>query len=363
MITSTAVLVHPAFVGFLVTLLAGVGIIATRRWHAAATADSKVGPQKFHDSSMTPRIGGLAVLAGYWAAVSVSAPPARNLLLVAGVSAGLALLGGLVEDLTKRVRPATRLIATVLAGLTFCLLTGYVVRRVEMAVVDDFLTAPVIALGFTVFAMAGMAHAINMIDGFHGLAVGTAIILLIAFSFVCLRVGDDTLALFCLTVIGVLAGFAVLNFPFGSMFLGDGGAYFVGIVLACVAVMVPVRNPDVSPWISIVVLAYPLMEAAASCIRKIRAGVSPFKPDRRHLHMLVYERLGTKIANAAGAGRFANPVTGMLMWSQSLASLMAVVLIAPTREWSVLACVLLVTLYVTLYRKLTRMPLHDRLSR
>ncbi len=352
-----AVLVHPAFVGFIVTLLAGVGIIATKRWHSAATADSQAGPQKFHDSSTTPRIGGLAVLAGYWAAVSVSAPPARDLLLGAGVSAGLALLGGLAEDFTKRAHPAARLIATTFAGLTFCLLTGYVVWRVEMAVVDDFLAVPLIALGFTVFAIAVLAHAINMIDGFHGLAVGTAIILLIAFSFVCLRVGDDVLALFCLIVIGVLAGFAVLNFPFGYIFLGDGGAYFVGIVLAGVAVMVPMRNPGVSPWISIVVLAYPLMEVAVSSIRKIRAGTSPFKPDRRHLHMLVYEHLGTRIAKAAGAGHLANPVTGMLMWSMPLASLIAVEWLALSREWSLLAVVLLLALYVTAYRKLARMPL------
>ena len=361
MITATAVLGHPAVVGFIVTLLVGVGIIVTKRWHSAVTADSQAGPQKFHDSSTTPRIGGLAVLAGYWAAVSVSAPPTRGLLLGAGVSAGLALLVGLTEDLTKRVHPVVRLIATTLAGLAFCLLTGYVVRRVEMAVVDDFLVVPLIALGFTAFAIAGMAHAINMIDGFHGLAVGTAIILLIAFSFVCLRAGDDALALFCFIVIGVLAGFVVLNFPFGSIFLGDGGAYFVGIVLACVAVMVPVRNPGVSPWISIVVLAYPLMEAAVSSIRRARAGISPLKPDRRHLHTLVYERLGTRIANAAGAGRLANPVTGMLMWSLSLASLLAVELLTPSREWSFLAVVLLLALYVTAYRKLARMSLHGSL--
>ena len=356
-------LVHPAVVGFIVTLLAGAGIVVTKRWHSATTADSETGPQKFHDSAATPRIGGLAVLAGYGVAVSVSAPPARDLLLGVGISAGLALLGGLAEDLTKKVHPATRLITTTLAGLTFCLLTGYVVRHVEIVGVDDFLAIPVIALGFTVFAMAGMAHAINMIDGFHGLAAGTAVILLIAFSFVCLKAGDDTLAGFCLTVIGVLAGFAVLNFPFGYIFLGDGGAYFVGIVLAGVAVMVPMRNPGISPWISIVVLAYPLMETAASFIRKIRAGANPFKPDRRHLHMLVYECWGTRIAKAAGVERLANPVTGMLMWSQSVASLMAVALIAPSREWSLLACALLAALYMTAYRKFAGIPLHDRLSR
>lgn len=358
-----AALAHPALVGFAVTALVGFAIVATRRLHSATTADRGAGPQKFHDSSTTPRIGGLAVLVGYGAAISVSPAPARDLLLGAGAGAGLALLGGLAEDFTRRVHPAIRLTATVLAGLAFCLLTGYVVDRVELALVDDLMAVPVVALGFTALAMAVMAHAINMIDGFHGLAAGTAMILLSAFLVVCLAAGDGDLVLLCLVGIGVVAGFAVLNFPFGRMFLGDGGAYFVGLMLACIAVMMPARNPEISPWISLVVLAYPLLEVAFSFVRKVCAGASPFRPDRRHLHMLAYERLGTRLAHAAGAARLANPVTGMLMWSGPLASLLAVTLIAPHRKWAVLACVLLSTLYVMVYWKLARMSSPDVPSR
>ena len=356
MITGIVPLALPLLLGCTVTLLAGAGIIATKRWHLRITADSNTGTQKFHASPSIPRIGGRAVLAGYWAAVSVSAPPARGLLLAAGLSGGLALLGGLAEDLSRRISSLTRLIATRLAGLTFCLLTGYMVERVEIAVVDEFMTVPLVALGFTAFAMGGVAHAVNMIDGFHGLAAGTAIILLIAFSLVAFRAGDDTLVLFCLVAIGVLTGFAVLNFPAGSIFLGDGGAYFAGFLLACVAVMMPMRNPDVSPWISIVVLAYPLMETAVSFVRKMHAGTSPLEPDGRHLHMLVYEHMGTRIAKATGASaQLANPVTGMLTWSQPLASLVAVALIAPTQNSALLACALLAMFYIAVYRTLSRL--------
>ena len=342
--------------GSTVTLLTGAGIIATKRWHSRITADGNIGTHKFHDSPTIPRVGGLAVLAGYWASVSVSAPPARGLLLAAGLSAGLALLGGLAEDLTGRISPITRLITTMLAGLTFCFLTGYMVQRVEIAVIDDFMTAPIVALGFTAFAMGGVAHAVNMIDGFHGLATGTTIILLIAFSLVASQAGDLTLVWFCLAVIGVLAGFAVLNFPLGSIFLGDGGAYFAGFVLACVAVMVPMRNPEVSPWISIVVLAYPLMETAVSFVRKIHAGTSPLEPDGRHLHMLIYRHLATRLVHAAGAPRrLASPATAALAWSLPLASLIAVAMITPTRASAWLACALLAALYVAVYWPLSRL--------
>lgn len=356
MTDTTAALTSSLVLGCVVTVLAGAGIIATRHWHARVTADGNAGPQKFHDAAAIPRVGSLAVLAGYWVGAGVSPPPVRDLLLAAGLSAGLAMLGGLAEDLTGRIRPVLRLTATILAGLAFCLVTGYAVQRVEIAVIDEFMAIPFVALAFTAFAMGGVAHAINMVDGFHGLATGTTILLLIAFSLVSFRAGDHTLVFFCVVVIGVLAGFTVLNFPGGRILLGDGGAYFAGMVLACVAVMVPMRNPGVSPWVSIVVLAYPVMETAVSFARKVRAGASPFEPDGRHLHMLVHEVLATRLAKPIGpAAQLANPVTGALVWILPLASLVAVALIAPTRDQALLACVLFAALYIAIYWPLSRL--------
>ncbi len=344
---------HPAAVGFFVSLIVAAALVATKRWHAARTGDSGAGPHKFHDSPTTPRVGGLALLSGYGAAVAVSASPARELLLAAGAAAAVGLLGGLAEDLTKRVHKTVRFVGTSLAGLAFCLLSGHAITRVEIPAVDDALrAAPAIAIALAVLAVAGTAHAINMIDGFHGLAPGTAVILLAAFRLVSLRAGDESLAMFCLAVIGVACGFAALNFPLGALFLGDGGAYFLGVLVAVVAVMVPARNPGVSPWVSLVVLAYPLTEAAVSVIRKLRAGGSPFDPDRRHLHMLVYERLTRKGLGGRRAARLANPATGALLWSNPLLSLGAVALMPLERSYAIAALALLVCFYLACYRRL-----------
>ena len=344
---------HPAVVGFFVSLVVASAIVATKRWHAGRTGDSAAGPHKFHDSPTTPRVGGLALLAGYAAAVAASASPARELLLAGGAAAAVGLLGGMAEDLTKRVRKTVRFAGTCLAGLTFFLSSGYAITRVEVAGIDDALrTATPIAIGLTVLAVAGVAHATNMIDGFHGLAPGTAVIVLAAFRLVSLRAGDEPLALFCLVVIGVTCGFAALNFPLGALFLGDGGAYFLGVLVAGVAVMVPARNPEVSPWVSLVVLAYPLTEAAVSVARKVRAGRSPLEPDRRHLHMLVYQRL----TGGRRAARLANPATGALLWSHSLLSFGAVASMPLDRWRSIAVCVLLVGFYLCCYLVLAPRP-------
>ena len=350
-------IIYSSLLGLAVTVVVGAVLVWTRRWHGALSYDHAVGPHKFHETP-TPRIGGLALYAGYWAAASISPPPVRELLFAVGASAVFAFLAGTAEDFIKMGGIALRLVAPMLSGLAFCLLTGYAVTRVEIPFVDRAMALPFVAIAFTAFAMAGLAHALNIVDGFNGLAAGTAIIMLVAFAVVSLVAGDRDMASFCFVIAGILLGFLLMNFPFGHIFLGDGGSYLLGFIVASAAVSVPVRNPDVSPWVSVVVLAYPLLETAFSVTRKIRRGGSPFRPDRLHLHMLVYRRFGRRLARTAGNERLANPVTGALMWGGSLASLAAVALVPHDRDRLLVVLALLLALYALAYRRVARSRPH-----
>ena len=60
-------LIYSSLLGLAVTVAVGAVLVVTRRWHGALSDDNAVGPHKFH-AKPTPRIGGLAVYAGYWAA-------------------------------------------------------------------------------------------------------------------------------------------------------------------------------------------------------------------------------------------------------------------------------------------------------
>ena len=344
---------HSLLLGLAVTAGVGVLIGLTKRWHGALSYDDRPGPQKFHGTP-TPRIGGIAVYAGYWAAASAVPPPMRDLLFVVGASAAFTLLAGVIEDVTKSGRILLRFVAPMLSGLVFCLVTGYAVTRVELPIVDYAMAIPFIAVAFTVFAMTGLAHAINIIDGFHGLATGSVLIMLVAFIVVAYGAGDHDMVLFCAVVASVLLGFLLVNFPFGYIFLGDGGAYFLGFVLASVAIMVPMRNPDVSPWVSVVILAYPLLETVFSVARKIRMGRKPHQPDKFHLHMLVYWCLGRRLARSAGNERLANPATSLSMWGGATMSLIAIGLVPLEREWLLGTFALLIVLYMLAYRKAGR---------
>ena len=343
----------PSSVGFAVTLVASVLIVLTQRWHGMATFDVMTGPQKFHEK-FTPRVGGLAVFTGLWAASSMTAPPTRELLFAFGISGIFAFVAGLAEDLTKRVSTALRLLATMLSGLGFCTLTGYSVSRLEIPILDSVMGFSVVSVTFTVFAIAALAQAINIVDGFHGLATGAVIIMLCAFMVVAFMVGDHDLVLITVVIIAVLTGFLLVNFPFGHVFLGDGGAYLCGLLLAYVSVMLPERNHGVSPWVSVVVLAYPLLEIGVSIFRKtVRYGHRPTEPDKSHLHMLVYRSFARKIAKSLGIKRLANPTCGVLMWGGPITSLVAVSTLPPSRAWSLLVLSMQSVLYGLIYRRVS----------
>ena len=347
--------IWPAAAGFIVALAASVLLVLTRRWHIAVTFDPTKGPQKFHDT-LTPRIGGVAVFAGFWVAAGMAPQPVRPLLFALGLSAIATFVAGLVEDLIKQVSCALRFCASMLSGLIFCILTGYSVTRLEIAFIDDLMSIQAVSIAFTVLAVSGLTHAVNIIDGFHGLATGSVIIMLSAFAVVAWSVGDYELAMLATVVIAVLLGFLVVNFPYGHIFLGDGGAYFTGFVLAAMAVMLPMRNPDVSAWVSIVILAYPVVETMYAIFRKtIRPGHQPTKPDRVHLHMLLYR----KITRAVKSKRLANPTTSVLLWGGAMTGLVFVMLSPYERGWSLLAFALQIVLYAVVYR---RVALLRRLS-
>src|SRR3546814_19631605 len=85
-------------------------------------------------------------------------------------------------------------------------------------------------------AVGGCTHALNIIDGMNGLAGMIATLMALSLGLVALQVQDIPIFLIAAALASATLGFLVWNFPFGRAFLGDGGAYFVGFILAELAV-------------------------------------------------------------------------------------------------------------------------------
>jgi len=229
-------------VSFLVSLLVTFAVVRSSTFHLHLSADFDFsGPQKFHARAV-PRIGGLGVIAaivaaGVFGSVTGVIDDTQFWLLVA---CGLpAFLVGIAEDLTKSVFARWRLLATCISAALASWLLGAVIYRTDIPGVDALITMLPFAVALTVLCVTGVANAINIIDGFNGLASMCAMMMLLGIAYVAFQNSDSFVANTALIAAGAVLGFFVWNFPAGLIFLGDGGAYFIGFFLAELSVSRP----------------------------------------------------------------------------------------------------------------------------
>jgi len=345
--------------GFLAAFISAIIIALTQKLHGSLTLDSSEGVQKFH-STPTSRIGGIAILAGYITAWFFLEGEVQRLWGLVGLAGIPALAFGLGEDISGKVGVRARLMASFLAGLIFSLSTGYTITSLQLPGLDWLLTFSLFSLAFSAFAIGGVTNAINMIDGFHGLASGTVILVLAAIALAASRVGDSVLVAFSMSMATVVLGFFVVNFPFGKIFFGDAGAYFCGFVVAVLAVMLPARNPEISPWVSLLILGYPVTEAMVSIVRRVREkGHHPGAPDSAHLHHVIYKSWATMIANKLAWAGSANPLASVLTLSLPIFTLIAVGFVSLQMLDSVLMLGATIAIYIIIYRVLAPRGVKD----
>ncbi len=286
--------------GFAITLFCSLLLVLTTRWHGRYSLDATRGVQKFHITP-TPRVGGAAIMLGLWLTLGALPDSQQALLLPVLVAAMPAFVFGLAEDLTGKVSVRARLLATMASGVCCWGLTGISLASSGVAPLDAMLAWLPFSVLFTAFAVGGVANAVNIIDGFNGLASGAVLIGMAAVGLIAQNAGDAELAQLCFIVCAVTAGFFVVNFPFGKLFLGDGGAYLLGFLLSWLSVMLVYRNPGVSPWAPLLACGYPIFETLFTIGRRLWCRRHPGHPDSWHLHSLVKTAIAARYFRALPA--------------------------------------------------------------
>ena len=349
MTTSLTVVTAIAFITFFTCVL----ILATFPLHGRFSADSSFGVQKLHVHP-TPRVGGVAVAAGLVASFFLAENDVKVILEPTLLAAIPAFAIGLLEDVTKKVSVRVRLIATMFSGFLAWWLTGVSIQNTGVPTLDYALAFVPLAVVFTAFAVGGVANAVNIIDGFNGLAAGVVIIMLTAMGLIAYTVGDTAVAYLCLLVAACAFGFGMLNWPYGKIFLGDGGAYMLGFIVAWIAVLLPMRNPSITALTTLLACAYPVIEVGFSVSRRVgRRGRHPGAADKLHLHHLLHYRVSRPVFKGASC-RVKNGITSSFVWvCAALPATLSVLLSQNITALCVglLACVLL---YSALYRRLAQ---------
>ena len=272
----------------------------------------------------TPRWGGLAMLGGVLAGVAMAYQlPALRLAfdtssaeVLGAVLAGVLLVGvGVLDDrydldaLTKFAGQTTA------AGVLIIFGVQWSTFWIPFGGGGDGISGSVLSLGYgqgmllTVLFTVVLVNAMNFVDGLDGLAAGIGMIGALAVGTfaisLTLQYGNDpsyySPALIAAVLGGACVGFLPHNFNPARIFMGDSGSMLIGVLLAAATTSASGKIPVVvdSPRyylaslaplsVFAAVLFVPVLDLAMAVVRRTRAGMSPFSPDKMHLHHRLLE--------------------------------------------------------------------------
>lgn len=354
----------------MLTLAAAVTALATSAWLTYTTisfarrfglgADEGTGVQKFH-SHWVPRLGGVPIFIALTSVLLLVAWATRTevfttVALIVCLLPAFAV--GLLEDLTRRSGVLLRLVVTMLsASLAWWLLDGRL-TRLDIPYVDQMLVAfAPAAFILTLIAGAGIAHAINIIDGYNGLSGFFVAVIFLSLGWVAHEVGDVFICRTAVLAAAATLGFLAWNFPGGRIFMGDAGAYLLGFLIALLSILLVTRHPEVSPWFPMLLVAHPVWETLFSMYRRARYGLSEMgKPDALHLHSLIYRRVVKRygVSRRGDYRQRRNATTSLYLW------FVAIICAIPALTWwretpaLVACCLAFVVLYGVAYKRLVQ---------
>ncbi len=313
------------FHDFLISVIVfglSVLIVLSKPLHQSLTSDSMDKIQGVHKTPV-PRIGGIAVVAGvgigFWLFQGLSMTTGWLLF----GSAMPVFIFGLAEDLSCSVSPFIRLCAAIASGALAVLFLDVWLSGIRLPFFDDLMKFAPIGICLTVFASTTMVHAYNLSDGLNGLCSGFAIIALFTLQALAVKVGDTEIAVLAQITLCAAAGFWLLNYFSGRVFLGDGGAYFFGHMVAWISILLSARHPEVSPWALFLNTIVPIADTILTILRRLRDRRSLDAPDRQHLHHLVLDFLGRKYLSRHTLGQQNSAATLLILMLASGCSLTA----------------------------------------
>ena len=321
------------FSAFFISLFTLIIVIYLAHKHTFfIDCEQKEKPQKFHDEPV-PRAGGIGIIV----ALGLLALSPFGLKLIPSII--LAFLSGIFEDFHNSLSARLRLILQTIAAASAIWLTNSIVTYLGLGI-----TLPYeIGIIFSIFAIVGMVNAINIIDGFNGLASGVILLILSSFAIISYQQHNTELLSVISITAGATLGFFVLVFPKGKIFLGDGGAYLLGFIVALVGIFLAGRYDGVSPWYILAIFIYPVWEVVFSIIRKFSIGLSPMKPDIYHMHMLIHRQITKN-----------NPLTAVFILIAIIPQTIFSTVYANSSKYNMMVSLLFIVLYVVFYRYLRK---------
>jgi len=206
---------------------------------------------------------------------------------------------GFADDIKIHIKSSVRLILMILFLLFLVEYNNFYLEKTGIEFLNGLISnSKIFSLIFISLCFLFIINGSNLIDGYNGLLGFHSLIILINLFLINYLNGINYLADFIFYGILTLIIFLIYNFPKAKVFLGDGGAYFLGAFIAISVIKTSSLNPLISPFYFCILLFYLFFEVFFSFFRKlIKEKKSPIYPDQKHLHMLIYNLLLKKNNN------------------------------------------------------------------
>lgn len=338
-------LIQSCFILFLISFTICIVIILSSDYGFSRRAEIDQEAVQSAHSGFVPRVGGLAIylsLMGLIPLLSFGFIPlavvfdlnADHLTLLI-LSAVPVFVVGLSEDLGYNMSPRTRIIASAISSLVVLLLLKVWIVKLGIPVIDFLLVFTPFGILFTLFATVGVVNAFNLIDGLNGLSSYVSISIAVSLSVIAFQLGDLQFTIFFTLLIAAIFGFFILNFPFGKIFLGDGGAYVLGHLLVWSSILLISNAKELSAFAILLIFFWPVADTGLAIWRRWKLGSPTGQPDRLHFHQLAMRFLEIRFFGRKQR-KFANPlstiilaplisvpqVLGVLFWNNYLATVL-----------------------------------------
>ena len=265
-------------------------IVLSRRVGVIAHPD-----QRHPHARPMPMLGGLAMLAGFGAALLLFLPQTSSVervgvlavLFVSGLAAVL-----LVADDRWSLPPLSKLGLQVLIALIAVVGLGALTGQPKEFQIT-FVSLPgihIVQLGLlsvpvSLFWLVGMQNTVNLLDGVDGLAAGVVMIVAITLMFAGAGTHQQDVVQLSGALAGACAGFLIFNFSPARIFMGDSGAHFLGTALGVISIMgVAKVAVAFALAIPILALAVPIADTAWAIVRRGKMRASVAQPDLKHIH-------------------------------------------------------------------------------
>ena len=230
-----------------------------------------------------PRMGGLAIFAGFLVSVLFFVPLGNEFRSIL-IGALILVVLGIIDDIVA-LKPRTKFAGQIIAALIPALSGVSIHGIVNPIVPGQYSTLGIFSIPFTVIWIVGITNAVNFIDGLDGLACGVSAIATVTMFIIAVLFGETYIALMMAALAGACLGFLPYNMNPAKIFMGDTGSMFLGYILATVSIQGLFKFYAVISFaVPFILLGLPIFDTGFAIVRRLLKGQSPLQADRGHVH-------------------------------------------------------------------------------